>query len=549
YMVLNDVEYAQNTFYELVDYGEQHNDTSAMINGLYSIGQLYSDEGEYESAISHFLRLRELTVGKYNRLSNRLLMDLELTQAYFLTGQYEEALEIVEQALGQLDEKDNYFLEPEFLIYKAKIALAQNDVPLAAHIDDKIMARVAKTEDPIALRQSQLFHGQVLRTQQKYSEALGLYNKLLMEVDSFDNAIKSEVLQEMQGIYSEKGNHQKAYEYLQLKVELEQQVNKKETEQKVAYYKIKHESEQKEKKNQALALELLKEKNEIRMLYGTIAVTLLSFVLMFGAFYQKRKYNSKLRHEVKRQTKKLTNANTQLTKYNEELDQFNRILSHDLKEPLRSVVSFSQLAKKQAHNPAKLYDYLQIVEESGQQLHKIIEDVSAFNSIDHQLLEEPQLIELEPMISQLKKVIQSKMDGQEFSIQTRELPVAMYSWYNTVHTVFTHLIWNAIQFNRSATASITISYFEKGGFHYFEFEDNGIGIRKEYQDQIFDMFIRLHNRSVHRGSGLGLSICKKMLQKVSGSIQLLRSAEQKGSVFQIKIPVIRVFENQQSTVI
>jgi len=103
--------------------------------------------------------------------------------------------------------------------------------------------------------------------------------------------------------------------------------------------------------------------------------------------------------------------------------------------------------------------------------------------------------------------------------------------------IFRNLIENGTKYNQQIKPSLAISYRLKKGMHTFQFEDNGIGIASEYQDLIFQMFKRLHTRDVYTGSGLGLSIIRKMLHKVGGEIDLLRSAKGEGSVFEVYIPV------------
>ena len=105
--------------------------------------------------------------------------------------------------------------------------------------------------------------------------------------------------------------------------------------------------------------------------------------------------------------------------------------------------------------------------------------------------------------------------------------------------IFENLITNGINFNKSETPKVEVRYFEKETFHYFEFEDNGIGIAPQFQDKIFGMFKRLNDRTIHNGSGLGLNISKRILEQIGGDISIISSKEGKGTTFQIYFPIIK----------
>jgi light-regulated signal transduction histidine kinase (bacteriophytochrome) len=102
--------------------------------------------------------------------------------------------------------------------------------------------------------------------------------------------------------------------------------------------------------------------------------------------------------------------------------------------------------------------------------------------------------------------------------------------------VFQNLIGNGIKYNKSEVPHISVSHMIEGDMHQFDISDNGIGIASEFHGQVFDMFKRLHRQDEYSGTGIGLAICKKVIEKAGGSIWLQSEVGQ-GSVFSFSWPV------------
>jgi len=109
--------------------------------------------------------------------------------------------------------------------------------------------------------------------------------------------------------------------------------------------------------------------------------------------------------------------------------------------------------------------------------------------------------------------------------------------------IFQIIIDNAAKFNQERAVSVNVSYHLKDQMHFFEFEDNGIGIAPNYHSQIFKMFKRLNNRKAYTGSGMGLSVAQRLLEKIDGKISVLRSRESEGSTFLVNIPELELAED------
>jgi len=261
----------------------------------------------------------------------------------------------------------------------------------------------------------------------------------------------------------------------------------------------------------------------------------LTLIVLFGAFYQKGRYSKKLETEVFKRTMNLSNSNKLLNKSNGELKEFNRILSHDLKEPLRSIIGFSQLADRANLKNAKVKEYLNYVIGSAKQLEELIKKIHLFQKPDLNKKNEMEEINIQSFLNDTLQEVQDKYPEKLIQLSHNTTPDIFHS-FEKLKTIFQVLTDNAANYNENKIVTIHIHYYFKNKNHFFEITDNGIGISKNYHGQIFKMFRRLNNREAYQGSGMGLSIAQKLVQGMGGEIKVLDSKKQQGSTFQIHFP-------------
>jgi len=124
----------------------------------------------------------------------------------------------------------------------------------------------------------------------------------------------------------------------------------------------------------------------------------------------------------------------------------------------------------------------------------------------------------------LRKRIQQQrftlINDKNADIQFPKYAPIIHSYPLQIFTIFQNLISNGIKFNENCAPKILVDYKEQKLFHHFSVTDNGIGLEEEYKEQVFEMFIRLHDRQAYKGSGLGLAICKKIICRIGGEIWL-----------------------------
>jgi PAS domain S-box-containing protein len=226
----------------------------------------------------------------------------------------------------------------------------------------------------------------------------------------------------------------------------------------------------------------------------------------------------------------LTELVAKLKTSNRELEQFAHVASHDLQEPLRMVGSFTQLLERRYKNQLDedADDYIGFIVEGAQRMKALIDDLLAFSRLNTEPSKyEPVLIEvaLDDVLFNLK----SSIEENNALITYDPLPTVMGD-LSQIRQVFQNLISNAIKFHGDEPPEIHISAKEFEKEWLFSVSDNGIGINLNHQDQIFSIFKRLHTRNEYEGTGIGLAICKSIIERHGGKIWV-ESREKYGSTF------------------
>ncbi len=224
---------------------------------------------------------------------------------------------------------------------------------------------------------------------------------------------------------------------------------------------------------------------------------------------------------------------------NKELEQFAYVASHDLQEPLRMVASFTQLLERRYKDKLDddADDYIGFIVEGAQRMKDLIDDLLAFSRLNTDVHKfEPILMEvaLDDVLFNLK----SSIEENDAIITHDPLPTIMGD-PSQIRQLFQNLISNAIKFHRTISPEIHISVQNQENEWLFGVNDNGIGINPNHQEQIFSIFKRLHTRKDYEGTGIGLAICKRIVERHGGKIWV-ESEEKIGSTFYFSISKSRI---------
>jgi PAS domain S-box-containing protein len=227
--------------------------------------------------------------------------------------------------------------------------------------------------------------------------------------------------------------------------------------------------------------------------------------------------------------------NKELEQKNKELEQFAYVASHDLQEPLRTTSSFVELFQQQYHGKLdeKADKYLDYIVQASERMKTFIIDLLEYSRIGSK--KELKQVDCNIVLNEVLADLNTAIHEADAEIETGPLPVI--SGYQTeIKQLFQNLAFNAIKFRQKNIAPrIKITARREKDNWQFAFTDNGIGIAKEHNERIFVIFQRLHTRNEYKGSGIGLSHCKKIVELHKGKIWL-ESELGKGTTFYFTIP-------------
>lgn len=278
-----------------------------------------------------------------------------------------------------------------------------------------------------------------------------------------------------------------------------------------------------------------------------LLIALLAFQL-YTANRTKQLYNDQLKRQVEKRTKELESSNIKLKNSNKELERFAYIASHDLKTPLRNIISFTGLLERRIGKAKdeRIEEYFTFLKSSGNRMNSLIEDLleySKFSSAEGMGISEK--IDLNVLCKELLNTIQQTLllNNAEIHI-TKRMPTVIAN-YSSIFLLFKNLIENGIKYNESDTPSVTIDFKSNEDGFSILFKDNGIGIQEEFYDKIWEMFSRLHNHSKYEGTGLGLATCQKIMDSLGGSIAV-ESTLGEGSIFTLRFPKSLLVDSSKS---
>ena len=221
---------------------------------------------------------------------------------------------------------------------------------------------------------------------------------------------------------------------------------------------------------------------------------------------------------------------------NLELQEFAQIASHDLQEPLRKVMIFGDLLKVHARDlDAKSRDYIQRMQNSTSRMQQFIDDLLNYSrvGIGHFDIE---TVNLKDLIHTICDDLNHLIYKSKGVVNVSELP-ELVGVKSRLYQLFSNLIRNSIKFKKEDEPPIINIFSRKNenGYREICLEDNGIGFEGKYADRIFRPFQQLHGKSDYEGSGLGLSISKKIAQQHNGTLTAM-SQPGKGSMFILTLP-------------
>jgi|GEM_PF-4074715 len=371
------------------------------------------------------------------------------------------------------------------------------------------------------------------------AQAIELLNKIDSTTQTYVNALK-----QLYKLHEKKGDYKSALAYAKKHKILNDSMQNYTSRNIIAELEIMYDTEKKEKENQQLKIESIEIHNELKsrnLLLEYLLAGLGIVIVMLAFFYnqntQRKKYNKLLSTEVREKTKSLKAVNEDLKETNKELETFTYVAAHDLMTPLRSITSFSGLIKKKNIDKfdKKDIEYFEHIKNSTRWMSTLIEDLLMFTKMSSESYTSV-VTNTKALIEEVLAHIQVQIDEKNAIISYKNIIKDIQVDKNKIKQVLQNIIGNAVKYVKPGVIpEVKIIIKETITETIFTISDNGIGIKDNYHEVIFDPFKRLHSKDEYEGTGIGLYICKKIITKSGGTLGLKESATG-GTTFFFTIP-------------
>lgn len=461
----------------------KHHPKYYVVSKLCSIGQMLLKNKQYDDGLTYLLEAKALGDSiNYTEYHNDIFMNMG--NYYLMDGQYEKALTYFEVTLQNTQSLDNKPLMIQTLNLMGKTHTYQMDYEKAIIYHRRALTTAEMAEATYFQGVTLNFIGLNFFKSRKWEAAI-IYTERALTFN-------------LTGKYREE--IEQSYAILYQVYELQ-----KDFEQALLYFKL----------YKKFAEERQKKLNEEHISQLEINIQL-----------QKKEQEIKL----------LNQKQVLLQKTNEDLNNFASMASHDLKEPLRMIQSFGNLLVRQHQHQldTRGLEYLSYITGGAERMSSLINDLLAF--VRAGKLEKPtEKVDLNKVLVMTRMNLKVKIKESNALIQSNYLPT-IQAHFNPILQVFQNLLSNSIKFQKKDTQPvIIIKGFVLEKIYKISIQDNGIGIKKKDLKKIFDIFNRLHSKETYKGTGIGLAICKKVVESYNGIIDA-ESTLGKGTIFVLTFP-------------
>ncbi len=528
--------------YKALQIREELNDENGVAESYYQIGSIHFRQGNFHKSIEYFNKSLELAEkleyekyiiynygaigGSYSRLGQVELskefnlkafnLSMATTQknglsffAFNLGDNY--------QALGNLEEALKYFEQAHTLNIEANNRWGQINT-------NKAIGEIYIDKNN---KEKGLNH---LNKSLEIAQDLGARSKL---PDVYISLARN---------HQYIGNYKESNFYYQNFIALKDSLVNEATIQKMADTKAQYEITQKEKA-------LQKRDSQLQDMYRNFLIAGL-FALIIFLWQVTNKYRTQTKHNktqreknekiqqqneelakvhltqvetnqlLKEQNEKILLQNNSLENKNEELQRFAYIASHDLKEPLRNIGSFATLLKRRFKGQLgkDADEYIDFITTNVSRMYDLLHEVLMYSKLENEEITS-EWISLNKIVQTVKETLRGKIMEQNVTVNIDQLP-EVKGHRSHLMQLFQNLISNSIKYNKNEKplVEVGLQYNVNGHERVYFVKDNGIGLDMEFKERVFEIFKRLHGKDEFEGTGVGLAICKKIVNQNHGDI-------------------------------
>jgi len=538
---LNNIESSIEYSLNALKHAELVNDHESIAISHGNLGYLNIQNDNLDLAEYHFKKMAEITNDKSDlRMKSFAIRNLGMLEAK--RGNIKLAEEKYLESLDySMQRKDNYnvgtirLLLGKLYMREKFYERAKKQLNLSLSVFNKLGNVEHQVETYVAILK-------LNNTIKKFDETINSANNALELISKNKSTdIKKQFFEELAIAHAEKGDYKQAYIFHKEYKNWADSVFTLQKVQKAYELETKHQLEKKEINIQRLndqkkSNEAIIKQKSLTNIISILCLIMISIITinLWSNYTRKKSDSEKLEKEVKERTKELEIINEELLTSNNELERFAYITSHDLKEPLRNISGFSELAKRSIgkNDISKANANLEFIKTNVLQMNELIEAVLNYSKL--KMSQENEEVNLNEVLDDVKNSLSLLINEKSATIQNHELPSIRGNKFQ-LFQLFKNLIENGIKYNRSNHVAVDIHCKETENDYELRIKDNGIGIDPNYHDEVFKMFKRLHTKAEFTGTGMGLATVKKIVNNLNGFIKL-NSQSGQGSEFLITLP-------------
>ena len=543
--------------YKALELAQETSSIPAHFLAWATLGQTYLSLEDFEEAESYF----QLAMHPSNRHKNPIFWTRPLNKLgiiAFRRGELEKAHNFLIESLFLHHKYDNQYCLPETYYYLGKLALKNQDIPEALCY---MQASKQASRNKQGIREelkADLGLAELYGMTQNHVKTHAIALRVLIwaqknkdyELLHTSAAILADCAETM-------GAYRKAYEFRTLHQMASDSVLNAEKAKQITAIQIRNLHQQQEieqalklkEQKQAYVEQLEQSSSRVQKLMGAIGLFFLLTILFVRINYLRKKAGKELQlknFELEVAEQDLANKNLALKQYiesNLQLENFAYMASHDLKAPLNNILSFSKLlAKSSLHKlSSKEQDFVNFIITGASNMQALIEALLNFSQVDSKKLQLDWIRPIE-ILDEVQIFLSAEIEKSQAEIIFEDLPERIYADRLKLYQLFQNLFSNALKFSReSSFIQIQVSSKEFPEYWQFAITDSGIGIAPEFQDRIFMIFKRLHTQDQIEGTGIGLALCKKIVEQHEGQIWV-KSKKGEGSTFFFTLKKFQVAE-------
>ena len=530
YWYQSDHKLASEYFFKALNLREEINDHVGLARSYNNIGNIYFQQKNYKDALSYYetsldirLTIKD-SIGliySYNNVADVFLKENKHEDAIF---HYRKALDIATEKKYSNGEA---FINTNLGSFQLKMEAYQ-----AAYVHfERALELYQNSNNKNGIAQNLNFMSEILIHQNDdLPKAISFAKKSLdIAIKIKATQIKATAYGNLSKAYALLENFEDAYSSEQLYRTSQMEVFNEESQRAVIEIQSKYENLVHQSKLVKQDNELLLKEQEIMSKNISIGLILFFGFTLSAFFFYVQWRNQKETNLI------LEESNQELLNSNRALERFSYVSSHDLKEPLRTIGSFSTLLKRRYFNllDEDGRDYVDFIVKGVDQMYSLLDDLLEYSKIIHNKDIPRNVVNLNTVLESVQESLSHSIKEKNVTFQVDSLPLITTN-QTQMHQLFQNLINNAIKFNDKENPAINIQFEKEDNSYLFAVKDNGIGIKEEYQNKIFGVFQRL-SKGEYPGTGIGLAICQKIVEQHKGKIWV-ESEEGKGSAFYFRFP-------------